>query len=142
MVSFSLMIGRTPNSSRARIVFRVQVALAMVQVFGRQQHLAHVVPVFLQAPLVSLHQEALACGRHRLKLGQVGGTPTEPKAADPSPYGSGTDQDDLPAGGHGLVEVFRQQINPFEVEHPVGLGEDASADLDDHGGGRCCDFLA
>ena len=132
-VSFSLMMGRAPSSSRrVRVFSRFCRRPASVNVLAGEQDLGHGVVVIREQPVVGVHQLALAHGGGRPAWWACpwGGWASE-QLAHAHADGAGGHQDDLMPGVLQVAEYLDQLFGVADVQPPGGVRQRGSADFDD-----------
>ena len=127
---------------RQQRVADVEIAGAVVEIVGDQEHLGGMMAVQAEIAVVGFDQGALPDGGDGLKLGQIAGPAFDSEPTHAGADRPGADQRHLSARRDDLVQFFGQRGDALLIEQAVGAGEDAGADFHDErvsGGG---DFLA
>ena len=126
---------------RAKRVADVEIAGAVLEIVGGEEHLGGDESARGERFLVALHEPSLAARRHGLKVGQVAGAFGEPEDFEPGSDGARADQDDGAPPLADFVDLHRQIANAVAVEPPVFRpGQDLGTDFDDDPIGQARQF--
>ena len=111
------------------------------KIVGREQNLSRMSPVNFEGPVVRLNQPALANGRDRLKVCQIGGTPIELQPPDSGTHGPAANEHHLPIIVHQGDQLLGDRGYPVLIERTVLVSQHAGADFYDDRSRTVSNFL-
>jgi hypothetical protein len=133
---------RAVFEDRQERVADVQIADAVVDVFGGEQHLGSAAAVPGECAVVGLDEKRLADGGDGLQFGEVGRAALQAEQTDAGADSAAADQHDALAHRADRVDLFGEAVDAFLIQPAVGMSQDASPHFDDDGVGCCGELLA